>query len=116
MATDTTGNYCPTHDRHFGKLEQCGDCRRARANDAATGSPKADTSAVRVRAAEYRLCQSSCWQGYADNLKDDPHVAVKFSAEAGKWAGRADEIELRLLDIEHHQWMLEQDKQRRGGS
>ena len=80
-----------------------------------SGSPKADTTNVRVRAAEYRLCQASCWEEYKQNLREDPHVAVKFSAEAGKWAGRADELEMRILEIEHHQWLMEQDKLRRGG-
>jgi hypothetical protein len=107
--------YCPLHDVTYGALEQCSTCRSDRSGAVASESPKADTLPARIKAAEYRTYQLSCWSEYSANVKDDPHVAVKFSAEAGKWAGRADEIELRILEIEHHQWMLEQDKQRRGG-
>lgn len=116
MATDTTGGYCPKHDKHYSKLEQCGACRAERAGAVVKGSPKADTSPLRVKAAEYRLREIAMWQAASAQIGADPHVAVKLSDQAGKWAGRADELEHRLLEIEHHQWMLEEDKRRRGGS
>lgn len=104
---------CP-HGKPYGGVERCGECRAARSVEVRTGSPKADTAPARTRAAEYRLYQASCWSEYAANVKADPHVAVKFSAEAGKWAGRADELEMRILELEHDQWLMEQDRQRRG--
>lgn len=113
---DTTANVCPTHGTAYPKLERCPDCRSAATNKIQVGSPKADTSRARTRAAEYRLNQAACWEGFTTHKLEDPHVAVKFSAEAGKWAGRADELEMRILEIEHHQWMMEQDKLRRGGN
>jgi hypothetical protein len=107
-------NRCALHDVSYGKLEQCSVCRAERAGGVKAGSPKADTSGPRTRAADYRLNQAACWDGYKTNLTDDPNVAVKFSAESGKWAGRADELEMRILEIEHDQWLIEQDRQRRG--
>lgn len=115
MPLDTTAGYCADHDRHYPPLERCPDCRAAKRGEIRSGSPKANTENVRIRAAEYRLCQSSCWEEYRSNIKEDPQVAVKFSAEAGKWAGRADELEMRILEIEHHQWMVEQDRLRKSG-
>jgi hypothetical protein len=106
---------CEIHDVTYGKLEQCATCRAQRAGTAAATSPKADTSPLRVKAADYRLRELVCWQGFEAQIADDPHVAVKLSDQAGKWAGRADELESRLLEFEHDQWLIEQDRERRGG-
>ena len=116
-ASPTDGQkHCPTHDVWYGKLEQCSVCRAERAGSAPAASPKADTKPLRVKAAEYRLREYEMWTASKGMLIDDPHVAVKLSDQSGKWAGRADDIEVKLLEIEHHQWMLEQDRLRRGGN
>lgn len=107
---------CELHDIQYGKLEQCSGCRAAQTVAVKQGSPKADTTKIRAVAADYRLNQASCWSEYTTNLSDDPHVSVKFSAEAGKWAGRADELEMRILELEHDQWLIEQDRLLSGGS
>lgn len=106
---------CDEHNVDYGKLEQCSACRAERAGATATQSPKADTTPLRVRAAEYRLRELAMWNAAKLAIADDPHVAAKLSDQSGKWAGRADDLEVKLLEIEHHQWMLDQDRQRRGG-
>jgi len=108
--------HCDTHDVDYPRVGQCPRCRVDAAAVRGNESPKADTSVARVRAAEYRANQFECWGQSMASKIDDPQVAVKWSAEAGKWAGRADLIELKLLEIEHEQWVFEQDQKRRGGS
>jgi hypothetical protein len=123
-------NYCAKHDRGYGKLEQCADCRASRGVTVKPGSPKADTSTIRLHAARYRMREAACWNECkryssidltADDKggtppKLDPQAAVKFSAESGKWASRADELEMRILEIEHDQWLREQKRLMGGGS
>lgn len=116
MATDTTGGYCPTHDQHYSKLEQCSVCRAlARSGAVEKESPKADTTEARVHAARYRLNEAACWAELKLHTADDPNIAVKWSAESAKWARLAAETEQQLLEIEHDQWLMEQDVKRRGG-
>ncbi len=107
---------CPEHDVIHGALEQCSVCRSLRSGSIVAGSPKADTSGARVNAARYRLNESACWAELQANSADDPNVAVKWSAESAKWARLAAETEQQLLEIEHDQWLIEQDRKRRGGS
>lgn len=116
MATDTTGNYCPTHDQHYSKIEQCSVCRAERTGAVPPQSPKADTLTARTHAARYRLNELACWEQVKANTADDPNVAVKWSAESAKWARLAAETEQQLLEIEHDQWLMEQDRKRRGGN
>lgn len=108
--------HCDTHNVDYPRVGQCAKCRAEAAAASPTESPKADTSPARIRAAEYRANQYECWGAAVAAKIEDPQVAVKWSAEAGKWAGRADLIELKLLEIEHEQWVFEQDQKRRGGS
>ena len=115
MATDTTGNYCAKHERHYGKLEQCADCRAARSASVAPGSPKADTSPLRVIAARYRLNEAACWDVFGTIVRDDVNGAAKMSAESGKWATRADELESKIIEIEHDQWLRDQKMLLGGG-
>jgi hypothetical protein len=123
VPTDTTGGYCATHERHHPKLERCPDCRAARASIIKVASPKADTTELRILAATARLREAACWNEFkryssVDPESDedpDPNVAVKFSAETVKHARLAMEIESRIADIEHDQWLVEQDRARSGG-
>jgi hypothetical protein len=57
----------------------------------------------------------ACWERAQLAWTDDGHVSVKFSAESGKWAGRADELEARLLEIEHDQWLRDEKQRMSGG-
>lgn len=107
--------HCPKHDRYYSDVEQCSECRAERSAAPRATSPKADTSPLRVKAADYRLREAACWEQFSARLKEDGHLAVKLSDQAGKWAGRADELETRLLEIEHDQWLIEQDRLRKGG-
>jgi hypothetical protein len=130
VASPVESGYCAKHDKRYGKLEQCSECRKSRGITVKQESPKADTATVRVHAARYRLNEAACWNEFKrysavdltagseddDPVQIDPHVAVKFSAEAGKWAGRADELEMRILEIEHDQWLREQKRIMGGGS
>lgn len=115
MATDTTGNYCPTHDKHYGKLEQCGECRRARNATVAPGSPKADMTQRRVHAADARLREAACWEQCKATMAADGHTAVKWSAESTKWARLAMELEQQITEVEHDQWLREQKRLLGGG-
>lgn len=107
---------CDVHNRALGRLEQCPDCRAEKTGAAQSGSPRADTSGARVSAARYRLNEGECWVACQARKLDDPQVAVKWSAESMKWARLATETEMKILEIEHDQWLVEQDKQRKGGS
>lgn len=116
MALPDGQKLCPTHNVQYGKLEQCSVCRSERSGAIVAGSPKADTSGARINAARYRLNEAACWCELQANTADDPNVAVKWSAESAKWARLAAETEQQLLEIEHDQWLIEQDRKRRGGS
>lgn len=115
MESTPTPGYCAAHNRKYGKLEQCPQCRHEAMSGKHVGAPKADTLSLRVKAAEYRLREYACWAAFETALAYDPHVAVKLSDQSGKWAGRADELEMRLLELEHDQWLIEQDRERRSG-
>lgn len=115
MAADTTGNYCPTHDRHYGKLEQCGECRAARKATPEVGSPKADTTVKRTHAATARLREAACWEQCKVTMGDDGHTSVKWSAECSKWARVAMELEAQITEIEHDQWLRDQKQLLNGG-
>ncbi len=107
---------CPHHDIVHSAIEQCSVCRAERSGSIVAGSPKADTSGARANAARYRLNELACWTELKTNTAADPNVAVKWSAESAKWARLAAETEQQLLEIEHDQWLIEQDRKRRGGS
>lgn len=115
MPPDTTGNFCSTHNTHYSKLEQCPVCRAGAGVVVKTSSPKADTTQKRVNAAAARLRELSCWNEAGTQMHDDPHVAVKWSAEAGKWARIAMELEAQITELEHDQWLVEQKRLLGGG-
>ena len=112
---DADARHCATHDVWYGKLEQCGQCRIARAGTIKTGSPKADTTQKRVHAAEARLRELSCWERCKTTMPDDGHLAVKWSDSATKWARLAMEIEAQITEVEHDQWLAEQKRILDGG-
>ena len=107
---------CPKHtDVVHSSIEQCGQCRAERAVAVKACSPKVDTTQKRVNAAEARLRELACWNECASQMRDDPQVAVKWSAESSKWARVAMDLEEKITEIEHDQWLVEQDRLR-GGS
>jgi hypothetical protein len=79
------------------------------------GPPKADTASARVNAANARIRELACWSNCTAATAEDPGNAVKWSAESAKWARVAMEIESKILDIEHDQWLMHEDR-KRGGS
>lgn len=103
---------CPKHpSATYGPLEQCPECRKSVADGIERGSPKADTGARRVNAANARLREVSCWSNSeAARAGDDGQVAVKWSAEAVKWARVAMDLEASIMEIEHDQWLVEQKR------
>lgn len=115
MAQDKAQPYCDIHKRSYSKLEQCAECRGAVGVTVKVGSPKADTTTKRVHAAEARLRELACWSESGSQMREDPHVAVKWSAEASKWARIAMELEDKIDELEHDQWLVEQ-KRLLGGS
>lgn len=100
---------CP-HGKPYGGIEQCGECRASAGSAIASSSPKADTSKARKAAAEYRLREFALWDAAKATWLDDPNATAKLSAESGKWAGRADDIEMRILEMEHEQWLVDQKR------
>jgi hypothetical protein len=124
VPTDTTAGYCATHDCHHPKLERCPQCRAARNSIIKVASPKADTTELRILAATARLREAACWNEFkrysSPDLESDtpteidPHIAVKFSAETVKHARLAMEIESKVAELEHDQWLIEQDRARGG--
>lgn len=114
--SDPSNRACPKHsDVTYGPLEQCPKCRAARSSAVKAGAPKADTTQKRVHAAEARLRELACWDRCKLDMADDGNIAVKWSAESSKWARLAMDLESQITEIEHDQWLVEQD-QLRGGS
>jgi hypothetical protein len=107
---------CLIHDITYGKLEQCSACRAARSVTVKTGSPKADTSAKRVHAATARLRELACWDACQLAMATDGNIAVKWSAESTKWARVAAEIEAQITEIEHDQWLRDENMRMGGGN
>lgn len=119
MATDTTGGYCPKHDKHYSKLEQCGACRAERAGTVAVGSPKADTRELELREQEYREADKYLRRMAREVLDDgtaqERGLAIKMFDAASKWARLALEIRTSRLEMEHDQWLVEQKRKLSGG-
>ena len=120
MATDTTGNYCPTHNQHFGKLEQCAGCRAGRRAAATAESPKADTRELELRESEYREADKFLRRKAREILDDgtaqERNLAIKMFDSAAKWARISLEIRNQRLELEHDQWLVEQKRKLSGGS
>jgi hypothetical protein len=103
--------HCALHDVWYSKLEQCGECRRSAGSAVERGSPKADMSGHRVNAGNARLRELSCWENSNNSrAQDDGNVAVKWSAEAVKWARVAMELEQQIVEVEHDQWLVDQKR------
>lgn len=120
MASDTTGNYCPTHNRQYGKLEQCADCRSARVHTVAAVSPKADTRELELRESEYREADKFLRRMGRELLDEgtaqERGLAIKMFDAASKWARLALEIRSDRLEIEHDHWLRDENMKMRGGS
>lgn len=119
MATDTTGGYCPKHDAHYSKVEQCGTCRAERAGSVAVASPKADTHELDVREQEYReadkFLRRIAREWLDDGTAQERNVALKAFDTAAKYARLALEIRTSRLELEHDQWLVEQKRKLSGG-
>lgn len=113
MSTDTTGPICP-HGIAYGGIEQCGDCRRAKASSAKQRRELVDTTAKRKLAVAARNKEDECWKQCVETTRDFPVYAVKWSAESAKWARIAMDLEKEISEYEHHQWLVELDRERRG--
>jgi hypothetical protein len=107
---------CSLHDITYGKLEQCSASRAERSSSVKTGSPKADTTAKRVNAATARLRELACWDACKLAMADDGNIAVKWSSESAKWARLAAELEAQITEIEHDQWLRDENMKMHGGS
>lgn len=121
VATDTTGNYCPTHSRHFGKLEQCADCRTARRDSAiASTSPKADTRELELRENEYRTdakyLRRKAREWIDEGTAQERNGALKAFDAAAKYERMALEVRLMRLEFEHDQWLRDENMRMSGGS
>jgi hypothetical protein len=119
VATDTTGGYCPEHKLHYPRLQQCAECRRARAGAAVSGSPKADTRELELREQEYReadkYLRRVAREWLDDGTAQERNVALKAFDAAAKYARLALEIRTSRLEIEHDQWLVEQKRKLSGG-
>lgn len=119
MAQDTTGNYCAKHDRHYGKIEQCGGCRAERSISVRAASPKADTRELELRENEYREADKYLRRVAREWLDEgtprERGVALKAFDTAAKWARLALEIRQQRLELEHDQWLVEQKRLLGGG-
>lgn len=119
MASDTTGNYCPTHDRHFGKLEQCAECRSARRGAVAIESPKADTRELELREDEYRtdakFLRRKGREWLETGTAQERNSALKAFDAAAKYERLALEIRSTRLEFEHDRWLVEQKRKLSGG-
>lgn len=110
---------CPTHDVWYGKLEQCGECRRAHASAARIESPKADTRELEIREAEYRETDKYLRKIGREWLDEgtarERNVALKAFDTASKFARIAYEIRQWRLEVEHEQWLAAQKRLLSGG-
>lgn len=108
MPQDSTAT-CP-HGKLYGGVEQCLECRKSAGVAVVTGPPKVDTAEKRVNAATARLRELACWDEAKAQMREEPNVAVKWSAESTKWARIAMEIEAGIAEIEHDQWLIDQKR------
>lgn len=111
--------HCPTHDVWYGKLEQCGICRAARATFVKTESPKADTADLAVREGEYREADKYLRRKGKEWLEEgtarERNVALKAFDTASKFARISYEIRQWRLEVEHEQWLAAQKRLLDGG-
>ena len=116
----TVFNYCAAHDKQYGKLEQCPGCRKSASAVVAAQSPKADTKEMEARESEYRECDkylrrlAKKWLD--EGTAQERPTAIKAMDAASKWARLALEIRQNRLEMEHDQWLVEQNRLMGGGS
>jgi hypothetical protein len=110
---------CPTHDVVYGKLEQCAQCRAARAITVKVSSPKADTRELELRESEYREADKYLRRVARELMEEgtaqERGLALKAFDAATKWARLALEIRTSRLELEHDQWLVEQKRMLGGG-
>lgn len=120
VSIGTTSNYCSKHNRHYGKLEQCADCRSARSITVKPGSPKADTRELELREEEYREADKFLRrlgrEWLTEGTAQERGIAIKAFDAASRWARLAIEIRTTRLEIEHDQWLREQKRIMGGGN
>jgi hypothetical protein len=111
--------HCAIHDIQYGKLEQCSRCRAERSAIVKTGSPKADTKELRLREAEYREADKFLRRIARETLDEgtaqERVIAIKMFDAAARWARLALEIHTSILEVEHDQWLRDENMRMRGG-
>jgi hypothetical protein len=112
-------NHCAVHDIRYGKLEQCRACRAERSATVKASSPKADTKELRLRESEYREADKFLRRIAREILDEgtaqERGLAIKMFDAAAKWARIALEINTSMLEIEHDQWLRDENMRMRGG-
>jgi hypothetical protein len=111
---------CAKHDIRYGKLEQCSACRGERVASVKVGSPKADTKELRLRESEYResdkFMRRIAREVLEDGTAQERGIAIKMFDAAAKWARLSLEIHTSLTELEHDQWLRDENMRMGGGN
>jgi hypothetical protein len=110
--------HCQLHDVLYGKVEQCPRCRADRSITVKQASPKADTHELKLREDEYREADKFLRrigkEWLDEGTAQERNAAIKAFDAASKWARLALEIRTTRLEIEHDQWLRDENMKMRG--
>ena len=112
--------HCALHDVTYGSLEQCGVCRAAKGASIKPGSPKADTRELELREDEYRTdakyLRRKAREWIDGGTAQERNIALKAFDAASKYERLALEIRSARLEIQHDQWLRDENMKMHGGS
>jgi hypothetical protein len=112
--------YCTIHDQRYSAIEQCSGCRASKGIEVKSGSPKADTRELRLRETEYReadkYLRRTAREWLDEGTAQERGIALKAFETATKYARLALEIHTSILELEHDQWLVEQNRLLGGGN
>lgn len=112
--------YCEIHNIRYGKLEQCSGCRASKGIEVKSGAPRADTRELHLREQEYREADKYLRRVAREWLDDgtarERGIALKAFETATKYARLALEIHASIKELEHDQWLVEQNRLLGGGN
>jgi hypothetical protein len=105
------------HGKPYGGIEQCGECRKARAVSVRTASPKADLRELELledecrEAAKYLRRHGRDWVEGTDRERN---VGLKAFETALKYDRMAYEARALRVGVEHDQWLRDENMRMRG--